>query len=698
MAPKFKRILILFFIGILLTLANQSVSLGQMTSTQAYLPLISNDHTRWIGPFGGTIVAIATDPTNPQISYAATFGAGVFKTMDGGHNWVSSSVGLSNLYIYSLAIDPSQPSTVYAGTYHNQIYKSINGGISWTWSGNGMQDQAIVYSIAIDPSTPSMIFATTRGVSNNGSYPWNGVVYRSTNAGASWVINIENLTAKQDWAYQVTINPNHHEEVYVAFHENGPFRSLDSGVNWDSIQNGITDQSGRSIVVSPILEYSSILFYGVWHSDTVYKSTNDGLSWKLSNQGIPGIRVYSVVLDPQNIDKVYLATFDVGIIKSTNGGSSWQNGGLPNDQIYTIAVNPVNSSHLLVGTAGDGLWYTDDDGVTWLRSNIGIENALITSVIVSPSNQKQLYASLFGAGVYQSSNQGNDWKEINSGLSDLYVLGMVMDPAHPEYIYAMTNAAGLFSYNTNLGNGWTRVSTGLPLTQYNPPAYPPDHPFATLEMQEAFANQQAETNSNEILSATLRTMVYAPSNPQIVYMATAGSGVYRSSDGAQTWHAAGLAYQNILALAVDSVNPNLVYAATSTAGSLKMSNDGGNNWVNLNLGVTFYSLATSLVEPGVVYAGTDAGIYRYQSGSFTLLGLSGQAVSAVTVDSNQPDFIYAGTYQGAYYSNDGGLSWMIVDDELLHQVIQSITIDPSQSSLVYFGTKTHGTYLAAIPH
>jgi photosystem II stability/assembly factor-like uncharacterized protein len=698
MTPKFNRILILIFIFIILTLANQGVSLGQTTSTQAYMPLISNDPTRWIGPYGGTIVAIATDPTSPQTSYAATFGAGVFKTEDGGHTWASYSSGLRNLYIYSLAIDPSHPSTIYAGTYRNQIYKSTNGGNSWTWSGNGMQDQAIVYSIAIDPYQPSRIFASTRGVTNSDPLYYNGVVYRSTDAGQTWEIIIEDLTAIKDWAYQITVNPNHHEQVYVAFHETGVFRSSNygDGDSWNPILNGITDWSGRSIVASPIPDFAWTLFYGTWHYDTVYKSDTNGNTWKLSNQGIAGKRVYTIALDPQNINKVYLATFDAGIIKSTDGGSSWQNGGLPGDQIYTIAVNPANTNRLLVGTEGDGLYRTDDDGTTWLRSNLGIENALITSVIVSPSDQKRLYSSLFGGGVYQSNNQGYDWKEINSGLSDLYVLGMVMDPAHPEYLYAMTTEAGLFRYNVNLGNGWTRVGAGLPLTQYNPPAYPPDHPFATLEMQEAFAYPPQEIDSNEILAATLRTMVFAPSNPNIVYMATAGSGVYRSIDGAQSWQAAGLNYQNILALAVDLVNPNLVYAATSTAGSLWVSNDGGVNWIGHSLNVSFYSLASSPVEAGVVYVGTDAGIYRYQSGSWTLLGLAGQVVSAITIDANHPDFIYAGTYQGAYYSNDGGSSWMVVDDELLHQIIESISIDPSQSNLVYFGTKLHGTFLAVI--
>jgi photosystem II stability/assembly factor-like uncharacterized protein len=698
MTLKFNRILILIFIFIVLILADQTTTVGQTVSLTAYMPLISNDPSGWIGPYGGTIVAIAIDPTNPNVSYAGTFGAGVFKSIDGGYTWVSSSIGLANLYIYSLAIDPSHHTTIYAGSYRNQIYKSQDGGNSWTWSGAGIQDQAIVYSIAIDPYDPSTIYAATRGISNNGNPPWNGVLYRSQNAGQTWEAIFSNIGGPdlQDWIYSIAVNPNYHNQVYIAAHESGPFRSDTNGNSWYSIDAGIQDYSGRSIVVSPLPNFSSTLFYGVWHFDAIYKSINTGASWTLVNQGIPNTHVYSVVLDPQYINTIYLATFTNGIIKSMDGGNYWQNDGLSNDHIYSLVINPNETSHLLAGTAGNGLFRTNDAGTIWLRSDAGIQNTQVTSVIVSPSDSNTLYTSVYGAGVYQSTNQGDSWGEINSGLLDLNVLDLVMDPAHPWILYAMTNEAGLFKNDLSQGNGWLTVGSGLPLTSNQLPAFPADHPFATLDMQESFATSPETSPSSQLSYATLRTMVYAPSNQQIVYLATAGSGVYRSSDGAQSWQPAGLVNQNILALAVDLLNPNLVYAATATPGSLKISTNGGQNWADLTLGVSFYSLAASPVEAGVLYAGTNAGIYRYKSAGWKLLGLSDQLVSAITIDPTQPNSIYAGTYLGAYYSHDSGLSWTFVDNNLRDQIIQSIRTDPANPILVYFGTKAHGIFLAAI--
>ncbi|MFZ2095140.1 MAG: hypothetical protein WAV05_00755 [Anaerolineales bacterium] len=662
------------------------------------MPLISNYLTHWIGPFGGTIATIVMDPTDPKVIYAGSFGAGVFKSVNGGITWESSSLGLDNLYICTLAIDPTLPTILYAGTYRSQIYKSEDGGNSWIWSGTGIQDMAIVYYIAIDPFAPSTIFATTRGISNNGGAPWKGVVYRSQDAGQNWDTIMEDVGGAnlQDWAYSITVNRNHHNQVYIAAHESGPFRSDNSGDNWYPIQNGIKDYSGRSIVVSPLPDYSSRLYYGVWHDDSIYKSNNTGLLWTLSNQGIPGEKVYTIALDPKNVNYMYLGTFTHGIIKSSDGGISWQNSGLPNDQFYALAINPNTTNDILAGTEGDGLFRSQDAGKTWIRSNAGIQNAQVSSVILSPTLPNTLYASVLGGGVYKSKNEGMNWEEMNRGLTDRNVLNMVMDPAQPNLLYALTSEGGLFKNDLSRDDGWISTGSGLPLTQYKIPAYADGHPFATLEMRESFANSQEGLTPGQVIHASLQTMVFAPSNHQILYLGTGGSGVYRSADGGQSWQPAGLNSQNILALAVDLVNPNLVYAATATPGSLKISTNGGNNWTDLSLGVSFYSLEASPVTAGIVYAGTNSGVYRYQSGKWTALGLSDQLITAIKMDSAQPELIYAGTSLGAYYSLDNGISWKFADDNLRNQIIQSISINPTHSNLVYFCTVTHGIFLAAI--
>jgi len=698
MPPKINRILIPFIIFILLGLGYQIKSAGQAPANSSYLPIISYTLTGWIGPYGGTIVTIAVDPTNPHVTYAGTFGAGIFKSADGGTSWHSINLGLTNLYIYSLAIDPTQPSTLYSGTYHSQVYKSKDGGNSWSWSGTGIQDQAVVYSIAIDPLTPTTLYASTRGISNNNNPPWNGVVYKSIDAGQTWTPSLWNVGGMgyEDWVYSLAINPNAPNQVFAATHEYGPFRSDDYGSTWHSIHNGINDPSGRDIVISSQAENSSILYLGVWHFDSVYKSINSGDLWTGANNGIPSVKVYSMAIDPYTTDSVYMATFSNGILRTVDGGNSWLSAGLQNELIYTVSINPRQTNILLAGTSGNGLSRSMDYGNSWQRSDTGINNTIVTAVVDSPTYPDRIYASLYGAGVYQTLNRGQSWDELNTGLGDKFVHDLVMDPAHPGLLFALTDSGGLYQNDLNAGTGWVSAGGGIPLTQTPRPAFPADHPFATLDMQEAFASPQVTLSANQATSTSLLRMVYAPSDPQIAYMGTLASGIYRSTNGGLSWRLAGLGEQTVLSLSVDVSNPDLVYAATDIFGSLQISIDGGGSWNNIYLPVNFYSLAASPTKSGVVFTGTSSGVYCYQSGSWSALGLSDQTVTAIAADPVRPGVIYAGTTSGAYYSMDGGLSWNFVDKNLSGLTIQSISFDRTIPNVVYFSTKTHGIFLASI--
>ena len=698
MPIKINRILIPFVLLIILGLGHQTISSSQAPENSSYLPIVSYNPTGWIGPYGGTIITIAYNPLNPQVVYAGSFGSGTFKSTDGGINWHSVNRGLTNLYIYSLAIDPKQPDTLYAGTFHSQVYKSQNGGESWYWSGSGIQEQAVVYSLAVDPVDPTIIYAATRGVSNNDHEPWNGVVYKSTDAGQTWSPSLWDVGGLnyQDWVYSLAINPNNPKQVFAATHTNNPFRSDDYGATWHVIYTGISDPSGRAIVISPQPEYSSVLYHGVWHFDSVYKTINSGQLWNGISHGFPDVKVYSIAIDPLSVDSVFMATFSHGLLKTSDGGDTWQSVGFQQDQLYAVAINPQLTNNLLLGTSGDGLYRSADSGVIWYPSNSGISNSMITSVVHSPTDSATIYASSYGAGVYRSKNRGQTWDVINSGLGDKYVHDLIMDPAHPGLLYALTDSGGLFQNDLNSSSGWVYINGGLPLTQIPQPAYPADHPFATLDMQEAFANPQVTLSAEQAINVNLLKMVYAPSNPQIAYLGTAGSGVYRSTNGGMDWLPAELGGQSILSLAVDRADPHLIYAATEISGSVKVSIDGGSSWNNIYLPVNFYSLAASLTESGVFYAGTNQGIYKYQSGAWSQLGLIDKTVTALALDPIRPGVIYAGTTSGAFFSTDNGLTWDWVDKILNGHTIQSISFDRSIPNVVYFGTKTHGIFLAAI--
>ncbi len=74
------------------------------------------------GPEGGFIMALAIDPETPSTLYAGTWGAGAFKSTDGGGSWTALNIGLTNLSVCALAIDRVTPTILYAGTAGGGVF------------------------------------------------------------------------------------------------------------------------------------------------------------------------------------------------------------------------------------------------------------------------------------------------------------------------------------------------------------------------------------------------------------------------------------------------------------------------------------------------------------------------------------------------------------------------------------------------
>jgi photosystem II stability/assembly factor-like uncharacterized protein len=105
-------------------------------------------------------VSMAIDKDNPMIVYAGVWG-GVLKSYNGGETWSLMKAGLTNTKVMDLVIDPSNPSILYAGTQGDGVYKTLDGGKEWIAINTGFPAGERVFSLAIDPVTPSIVYAGT---------------------------------------------------------------------------------------------------------------------------------------------------------------------------------------------------------------------------------------------------------------------------------------------------------------------------------------------------------------------------------------------------------------------------------------------------------------------------------------------------------------------------------------------------------
>lgn len=95
------------------------------------------------GPYGGVVVSLLIDPTNPQVVYAGTEGPGVVKTTDGGATWIGVNDGLIWNRVRALAFEPGNPATIYAGTLSDGVCKSTSSGASWSELNDGLPPECL---------------------------------------------------------------------------------------------------------------------------------------------------------------------------------------------------------------------------------------------------------------------------------------------------------------------------------------------------------------------------------------------------------------------------------------------------------------------------------------------------------------------------------------------------------------------------
>jgi len=423
-----------------------------------YLPIVYSpfidQSSPWIGPVGGPVVVIQTHPSNSNIVYAGTWGAGVFMSTDAGNSWISKRKGLNNLYINSMAIDPINPRILYAGTYQDKLYKSTDGGENWFQSSSGIQKDAIVYAITIDPNNADILFIGTRGENTTGAPPWKGVVYRSTNEGIDWSPVLQNVPRlgvnTQDWAYDLIVNPRNSSIVFAAFHEAGIYCSINGGDTWAVANTGIIGDTGvisaRGLSTNPKDSSNDALYMGTWHRVGTYKSINNAQSW--TNTPLD-VKVYNMDLDNVSPNVLYLANFDPGnfkggIYKSSNSGTSWSLVGLGNEILYTVAVNQPDHTQVFAGSLTNGIFQSNNSGSSWSFSSQGLFNTNVSGMLALPGNQTTLIGATANNGVSISQDKGITWSQMNNGLSDKVTKDLVLNPADPNQIFVLTTSGGLF--------------------------------------------------------------------------------------------------------------------------------------------------------------------------------------------------------------------------------------------------------------
>jgi len=399
------------------------------------------------------------------------------------------------------------------------------------------------------------------------------------------------------------------------------------GLEWISLGPVVNSARVEAVQIDPTHPGTLYVAFG---SGNLWKSVNNGLTWKPIFEDQPALGIGDIALAPSNPDIIYVGTGEslkkprnftmpgTGVFRSEDGGNNWKHCGL-NDSwhIGEIAVHPTNPDIAYVAVLGHfwttnpnrGIYRTIDGGSSWEHVLYIDEKTGANDVVISHSDPDVVYATVWenypgttgnNSGVYTSKDGGENWIRASSGLplsDQVGRIGVAVSWSNPDKVYALVdnlekeNQGAAEVYNsTDGGMTWQKThDDGLFI-------------FSRIGwyFTDIYVNPR---NDNEIFGLGVR--------------------MAHSTDGGATFQLVGGDVYHIFPSAADPlhldhcemfINPlNPDHITLGNDGGLYSSYDKGSTWIhhnNIPAG-EFYDITVDNQDPYLVYGGTqdDATVY-----------------------------------------------------------------------------------------
>ena len=595
---------------------------------------------------GGIITSLAMNSNIDGHYVAGTNKHGVFETTNFGQEWISIGNNLEDKRVMSVAIDISNNNYIYAGTY-NQFYYTNDHGINWK-KGNIEFNRINFIKINKD----GIIFiGTINGLFKSYSKSERLKFYRI----------IDNNVAYNE-ILSIAFNPKKQNIIYVGTFDRGVSISQDSGNTWKNISNSLP----KDQVVSLIFDrYNSDILYaflkesGVWRYQYKEDKINDDKEpWIKVSKSEKSLLINCTSSSESNYDEVLIGTDNDGLYKYNTKSSELikVESFFYSSRVSCIATSAKEKNTILLGLPGRGCVKSTNDGNNWNLINNGLNAVEVYDISIDRNNLSKWIAVSDGC-IFITNNSGTNWDCSIQGLPDVALSCIAIDSENTNHIYIGSFGDGLYE-STDGGKSW-------------------------------FKNNNLKYTKINCLSVDHK-------NSNIIYVGTYARGIFQSKDGGKSWEnlnigtkgdKEGIPTDGITVLSIDPEDTKVVYTGTNTNGIFKSVNYG-KSWSHIYevLGVNVYVNDIKIYEKdnNIVYAGikiiNDGGFIKSNNGGnlweATNLFRGGMVFNSICIDKNDPQIIFVGTNEGAFYTKDSGYHWYNYDKGLEKELKSSLNQFP----------------------
>jgi len=388
----------------------------------------------------------------------------------------------------------------------------------------------------------------------------------------------------------------------------------------------------------------------------LWKSVNGGASWTSMTDFLPIIGCSDLAIDPNNSDVLYLGTGDqdggdtpsIGVMKSTDGGITWNSTGLnfniiQSRKIARIIIDPTNSNIVYCGTSA-GIFKTYDAGVNWSQ----ISASGIKDMEMKPGDPNTLYACR--TTVIMTNNGGASWNNVTAGLpqaNQVSRLALAVTPNDANYVYVLAGAVGTNGFqgvycSTNSGQSFTPRASSPNLLGWDP--------------------NGGDTDGQAWYDLAIQV---APYDKDVVIVG--GVNVWRSDDGGINWSlnahwygGGGAPYVHADVHGIEFLSGTLGTYFVACDGGVFATTDDGASFSDLSNNMCIaqiYKLGASALNAGTLITGHQDNGTNLKVGSSYNEVLGGDGMDCF-IDRTNDNNMFGELYYGDFHkSTDGGQSW-----------------------------------------